>query len=205
MATISCRCGKVELQFPSKTPRVSTECCCNSCRQRVEYLADMGGPIVPKKPLLTSKWDNRVEIVSGKDLLFAYKLNPETMVLNIASSCCKTFLLGRHEEYDGNCVTTSSEFPVFHNAEGMVPVSRWFVNQWDKDRLEKCDRSLIGIWVNEDGDGSLTGEEGWEDVFQAQQACIQREIPPDAKGLTFDEIIDEIIGRDNVGIVSQKS
>ena len=213
MASITCRCGKVELKFPtSSSPRISTECCCNHCFQRVKYLEELGGPTVPDKPLLASKWDNKIEIVKGQNELFAYKLSPETLVTNIASNCCKTFLLGRHSGYDGNCVTTSSNFPIFHNVEkeeNMIPSSRWFVNQWSSERLAKYPSKLVGIWVNDD-DGSIVGEEGWEEIFKIHQAKMQAEIPTTddddddgVEGLSFDEILDTIIGKGNIRIVSK--
>jgi hypothetical protein len=200
MASITCRCGKVKLQFPSTCPRVSTECCCNSCFARVQHLQYLGGPsVVGSKPLLNSKWDNRVKVVSGRDQLYVYKMNTETMVTNIASSCCHTFLLGRHSEYDANCVTTASDFCIFLNAENLVPSSRWFSNQWTPERLSMFDK-LVGIWVQEDG--SLTGEDGWEKVVQEHLESIQREIPKGVEGETFDEIVDSI-GRENI-IVSDR-
>jgi hypothetical protein len=201
MASIACRCGKVELKFPWSSPRISTECCCNHCYQRVKYLEELGGPTIPDKPLLASKWDNKITIGRGQEELFAYKLSTETLVTNIASNCCKTFLLGRHSGYDSNCVTTSSDFPIFHNVkEKMIPSSRWFTDQWDKKRLARYPK-LIGIWV--DDYGSIVGEEGWEDVFKMHQMKLEQEIPHDAKGLSFDEILDTAIGKDNIRIVSK--
>ena len=111
-SSIKCRCGEVEIKFPSNKPRVSTECCCNHCHNRLQYLASLGGPAPPDSPLVASKWENCMQIVSGEENLFAYKVNPNTKVMNIASKCCKTFLLGRQPEYDANCVTTQAEAAV---------------------------------------------------------------------------------------------
>jgi hypothetical protein len=135
--------------------------------------------------------------------MYVYKLNSETLLTNIASTCCHTFLLGRHPVYDGNCVTTSSDFPIFENAEDivLVPSSRWHSNQWDKERLSKYE-PLVGIWVQEE-DGSLVGEDGWEDVFKVHIEKMQREIPDCAEGETFDEIIDSI-GRNKIIIASDE-
>ena len=111
------------------------------------------------------------------------------MVVNIASTCCHTFLLGRHAGYDAQCVTTSSDFPVFDNAELKAPNSRWFANQWDSERLSKLN-PLVAIWVQEDG--SLTGEDGWEVIYQDMKANMEREIPENAEGETFDELVESI-------------
>jgi hypothetical protein len=161
-------------------------------------LEDKGGFKVPSRPLLATKWDNKVKIISGRDKLHLYKMTLETMVMNISSTCCNTFLLGRHPGYDANCVTTSSDFSIFYHTETLTPSSRWFSNQWDQERLSKLDK-LPGIWVQKDG--SLTGEDGWEDILEAHKASMEREIPPGAEGETFDEIVDSI-GRDKIKIVS---
>ena len=204
MASIKCKCGKVELKFPSYAPRVSTECCCNHCRERLEYLARMGGPSVPDRPLIASKWDNCIEIISGGDLLFAYRLNPKTKVTNVASTCCKCFLLGRQPEYDACCVTTQAETAIYCNlTEGSIkPYARFFSNQWSQERIQQCERKLIGIWVDENT-GDITGEEGYKELFEAHIEKINRPIPDDAVGITFEAIVEQL-GKNNVVIVSDE-
>ena len=208
---MTCRCGKVQMEFTDSRPRVSTECCCNHCFARVRYLEEVGGPPVPSKPLLNSKWDNRISIVQGREYLFAYKMTPTTQVLNIATTCCHTFLLGRNPVYDANCVTTTTTltFPVWSSSSTGSPMerlpfeasSRWFSNQWEPERLAKYPH-LVGIWVREE-DGSITGDPGWETVFAQQLECMQREIAENAPGETFDAIVDGSIGRDTIVIVSE--
>lgn len=198
---MTCRCGNVQIDFATTMPRVSTECCCNHCFARVKYLEQLGGSSVPTKvPLLNSKWDNRITVVKGRDILFAYKLTPMSEVLNIASTCCHTFLLGRHPGYDANCVTTCSDFPIWTNRDGpFIASSRWFSNQWQPELLNKIPK-LVGIWVNQE-DGSIQGEPGWEEVFQIQVECMQREIRHDATGESFDDVLDAI-GRDKIIVVN---
>ena len=205
LSSIKCQCGKVELKFPSSAPRVSTECCCNHCHNRLKYLANLGGPPVPDAPLVASKWENRIEIISGRSNLFAYRLNSTTKVTNIASTCCKTFLLGRQPEYDANCVTTQREAAVYCNLKegAIVPYARFFANQWNKERLSKYE-PMIAIWVDESADGSIVGEEGWEELFNAHIESINRDIPDDAVGISFEEILDDVIGQDNIIIVSEE-
>ena len=132
-------------------------------------------------------------------------MNATTQVTNIASSCCHTFMLGKHSVYDANCVTTSSDFPIFAGETNMEPSSRWFSNQWDEERLSKCSRQLVGIWVNED-DGTLVGDDGYEDVLKAHLACMERPIKQedgDTRGqsMSFNDIVDKI-GRDRVKIMN---
>jgi hypothetical protein len=200
-ASITCQCGKIEIAFTSKSPRISTECCCNHCFARVKYLYALGGSNVPQKPLLASKWDNKVQILKGREFLHYYKLTKETLVINIASSCCHTFLLGRHPCYDTNCVTTSSDFPIWKNAEmPFIASSRWFSNQWRPEHLAQHP-PLIGIWVNE-LDNSITGDKGWEPVFKTHLDSMNRAIPTDAEGETFDQIIDSI-GKEKLAVISE--
>jgi len=67
MTSFTCRCGDVKIQLSSDSRRVTTECCCNHCFARMNYLASMGGPTIDKdRPLTCSKWDNRAKVLSGK-------------------------------------------------------------------------------------------------------------------------------------------
>jgi hypothetical protein len=199
MASIACRCSKVKIQFTSASPRVSTECCCDHCFARVQCLEALGGPNVStNEPLLASKWDDKVTILEGREHLFVYKMNRTTQVTNIAASCCHTFILGKHSVYDANCVTTSSDFPIFSNQENMESSTRWFSNQWGPERLSKC-QQLIGIWVKDDG--TIAGEEGFEDVLKAHLASTERPISKGAEGESLQEIVASI-GTDTIRIMS---
>ena len=189
MATMSCRCGKVLLQLSTSSPRVSTECCCDSCFDRVQFLEDRGGPSVNKDmPIINMKWDNWVEVVKGRDQLWAYKLAPETHVLNIASKCCHTFLLGRNDDYDANCLTTNESAPLYGKSyQRIPPSSRWWVNQWSQEQRAKL-MPLVGIWVNEQG--NLAGDEGWKPVFDKQVAAMNAPITiQNGAGETFEQVL----------------
>jgi len=196
MTTISCRCSSVAIRLNSVSPRVSTECCCDHCFARVKYLVGRGGPSIPSinKPLVNSKWDNAFVVEKGRELLFAYKMTKETGVYNIASTCCFTFLFGRNDQYDANCVTTCDCFPLFDDSfEKIEASSRWFSNQWSSERLSKLP-NLIGIWVNDDG--SLLGDNGWESVFAKMQSAMNSDIKirNDFKASveSFDQLIQAI-------------
>ncbi|CAB9506922.1 expressed unknown protein [Seminavis robusta] len=206
MASATCQCGKVAIQFTSSKPRVSTECCCDSCFNRVGFLADRRrrGSSSPEdtsnsgKPIVNMKWDNRVTIVRGRDQLFAYKLTPETKVFNIATKCCHSFLFGRNDTYDAHCLTTNEADLVWGDQyQRIQPSSRWFVNQWTDARRATLE-PLMGIWV--DSEGNLDGEKGWEAVFENHLAAMNAPILKDAVGETFDEILQSL-GR--IEIVSE--
>lgn len=188
---ISCRCGSVKLKFPSSCPRVVTECCCNHCYARLAHFER--GPSIPLKPIVTSKWDNCIQILHGKNHLGAFKTLSDSNVLNIYAECCQTFLLGRNATYDENCVNVVNECVVFEGYDSKdAACSRWFANQWDSNILSKFPPK-IGIWLNE-ADGSLVGDDGWEQVFAKMKAEMERKLPEDDSYQTFDDILREYCG-----------
>ena len=219
MTCISCRCGAVQVRLTTHQPRISTECCCDHCLARVRYLEELGGPSIPSnnkdnnnKPLISTKWDNRFVVEKGRDQLFVYKLSRDTLVTNVASKCCSTFLLGRHSDYDANCVTICDAFPIFTNDYVRIPPSsRWYANQWDPTRLANLE-PLTGLWVSADGTFSITGDKGWQEVLEAQQNAMGADIivPPsllldgddEARHWeSFEQLLNSI-GRETVQIVS---
>jgi hypothetical protein len=51
MATISCNCGQVQLQFPSSMPRTSASCCCcRDCLKRHKLLEEQDGKVIYESP-----------------------------------------------------------------------------------------------------------------------------------------------------------
>lgn len=145
--------------------------------------------------------------------MFAYKLTSHSNVLNIASSCCYTFLLGRNDEYDANCVTTTivdeddddGVGPVWgEKYEFIEPSSRWFINQWsDEQRAKLLQRkSMVDIWF--DADGTMNGSTGWNTTFERHVAAMNApiELGYAAKtGETFDQILQSCNG--TVVVVSE--
>lgn len=199
--TISCRCKSVKLKFPSSSPRAVTECCCNHCYARLAYLEQKGGPAIPLQPILTSKWDNCIQVVSGRNLLGAFQTISDSNVMNIYAKCCHSFLLGRNAIYDANCVTVVNECVVFENETQQdynTATSRWFINQWDSSILSKFP-PLIGIWMNEHDD-KLVGDDGWEQVFCKMKANMEREIPENALHDDLYQTFDDLL-RDSCGPV----
>jgi hypothetical protein len=85
--------------------------------------------------------------------------------------------------------------------EGSIqPYARFFSNQWSPERIQKCERKLIGIWVDETT-GEIVGEKGYKELFEAHIESVSRPIPSDAVGATFDDILEKL-GRENIVIVS---
>ena len=115
--------------------------------------------------------------------------------MNIYACCCHTFLLGQNNVYDANCVTVVDDCVVFdeNHHQDHSATSRWFTNQWDPNLVSKFP-PLLGIWVHDDG--SLLGQEGWEQVYAKMKADMERELPENADGYqTFDHILRHYCGQ----------
>jgi hypothetical protein len=91
---------------------------------------------------------------------------------------------------------------MWKDLQKLPPTSRWFANQWNKETLAAFP-PLTAIWVVEEEDGSslITGEEGWESIFETHKACMEREMAADVEGETFDDVVRSI---GSIRIVSEK-
>ena len=91
--TLTCACGKVHFEL-DRTPIVSAECHCTSCREagaRLEALP--GAPAVREQNggtrfVLYRK--DRVRIVEGAGLLRAFFLAPTSTTRRVIAGCCNT-------------------------------------------------------------------------------------------------------------------
>jgi hypothetical protein len=61
---------------------------------------------------------------------------------------------------------------------------------------------MVGIWINEAG--SITVENGWEEIFKNQVENMQRAIPDDAVGISFEELWNEL-SKEGVVIASEEN
>lgn len=211
MATLTCRCGQVKILFPSTTnPKTHHECCCHDCRLRLTYLEEQGGPSVTisNKPMTVYTLDNKMVAQQGKDKLYLYKLSPETKLINMASTCCQTFLMARHPDYHGSgTVATAPKVSIITNIslddDFQKPMARWFTNMWSDHELEGLEE-VPHLWVTEEG-GIMGNIDNFMDIFQAQNAAIQAPVPNDDKsGETFEELV-KFIGSDNIVVVVSRN
>ena len=111
MSTLRCNCGKTTIKLATTTPRTKTVCCCEDCYDRVNVLHERyGGPKArsPDLPALFCTFDNSLVIESG-DVMF-FKVTPveRPSPVNMASTCCHTYLMGYFEMYHHNCVAVNS-------------------------------------------------------------------------------------------------
>lgn len=138
-------------------------------------------------------------VVKGKDKLYLYKLTNDSLLINMASTCCHSFLMCHHPVYHGK----GRDFCAVANLQAVddsKPLARWFTNLWKEQELKQCDCTVPHLWVT--SDGQVTGNvENWADVFQAQCAAIQTPIPDDdIPGETFEDIMNHV-GKDKIVIV----
>jgi hypothetical protein len=132
-----------------------------------------------------------------------YKLNHATLLINIASTCCHTYLVGRHSAYHGNAVMTMADAPVFTGLDDSRNKSlRWFVRDWDPDKLSVLPK-MTTMWIQEDG--TPMGDcDGWEAIFQGDVASLQAPILEGTEGESFDELVESLGGSDSITIVGDK-
>lgn len=90
---LTCACGRVHIGV-SRTPIVSVECCCNSCREagsRLQTLPD-SPPVLDTNGatrfVLYRK--DRVHFLKGTDLLMEFRLTPEAKTRRVVATCCNT-------------------------------------------------------------------------------------------------------------------
>lgn len=153
---------------------------------------------MPSHPLRVKTLDNHLVFVQGKDKLQLYKTTKDTLLINMASTCCNTYLIGRHSGYHySGSLATMADFCKYQNLDdSSQPTSRWFTNKWTPERLSQYEK-LPALWVNEE-DGSLEADfEGWQEVFQAQVAALQVPVPEDAHapGETFEDVVEHVVGK----------
>ena len=91
--SLACACGKVRLEVGG-APIVSSECCCESCReagsrlQRLPGAPRRLGPDGNTRFVLYRK--DRVRFLAGAELLRAFRLKPGSSSRRVVASCCNT-------------------------------------------------------------------------------------------------------------------
>mmetsp|Transcript_11942 Transcript_11942/g.17293 ORF Transcript_11942/g.17293 Transcript_11942/m.17293 type:complete len:251 (+) Transcript_11942:214-966(+) len=215
MATLSCKCGKVIIQFPTAKPRCTTECCCDDCFERLNFLFKQGGPSIEHgifmrtRPITIHWFDNRLEVMQGSKYLKFYKLRPSSGVINMASSCCNTFLAKENPRYQGNTVAvfeqdfgehsyedTANQYhqprPVVHvhnikNMKASKPFIRMFPNHWLHENVQFL-HPLPHVWVNDTGDATGSPKD-WETTFEEFMEKTSKPVRKNAPGMDFADLI----------------
>lgn len=90
---LSCACGRVHLEV-IKTPIISSECYCNSCRAAGARLQALPGaqhfvePNGGTRFVLYAK--DRIRFITGAELLKEFRLKSDAKTRRVVASCCNT-------------------------------------------------------------------------------------------------------------------
>ena len=140
MATITCMCGAVQLEFRAKNDLFRLECCCHDCSAALWYANKRGGPVFPKMQCVDSSWfPNDFKVVRGLDKLGAFMNFEKADTTRFHCTDCWSVLFGDHTAYAGKIVVTQvgayKEFAGLKNAQLMPPQARHFVQDLSKEQL----------------------------------------------------------------------
>lgn len=89
---LSCACGAFQLEV-EKTPIISTECHCNSCREAGDRLQRAGvSPVLEENGgtqfVLYRK--DRIRFIKGTERLREFRLKPDAPTRRVVATCCNT-------------------------------------------------------------------------------------------------------------------
>jgi hypothetical protein len=92
-ASLTCNCGEVVLEIEGRHI-ISTECCCESCRQAGAHLQSLPGAPSFLEPNGNTRFvlyrKDRVRCEKGADALKEYRLKPEAKTRRVVATCCNT-------------------------------------------------------------------------------------------------------------------
>lgn len=140
MATITCRCGAVQIEFYTTNDLFSLECCCHDCTAALWYANKRGGPAFPKIQCVDSSWfPNDFRVMKGLDKLGAFMNFANADTTRFHCTGCWSVLLGDHPAYAGKILVTQvgnyEDFEGLKNAELMPPQARHFMRDLSKQQL----------------------------------------------------------------------
>jgi len=140
MATITCKCGVVQIDFHTKNDLFRLECCCHDCSAALWYANKRGGPALPEYQCVDSSWfPNDFKIVKGEDKLGAFMNFENADTTRFYCTDCWSVMFGDHTAYATKIVVTQvgayKEFKGLRNAELMSPQARHFVKDLPKEQL----------------------------------------------------------------------
>ncbi len=91
--TLSCSCGKVQLELTGP-PIINAECCCTSCRSAGERFETLPGARRFRTPIGSTPYvlqrKDRVRFLSGIEHLAEYRLKPGAHTRRVVATCCNS-------------------------------------------------------------------------------------------------------------------
>ena len=149
MATITCRCGAVRLEFPVASELFRHECCCHDCIAALWYGTKRGGPEYPHDHCADCSWlPNDFRIVSGAGCIGAFMNHAHADTTRFHCTACWTVLFGDHPFYEQKIVVSQvasyQEYDALTEVTRMAPQARHFL----KD-LTAAQRAALPPWPGE--------------------------------------------------------
>lgn len=163
------------------------------------------------RPVTIRYFDNRLSVVKGRSNLKFFKLKPGSGVVNMATTCCNTFMLKENVRYEGTVVAAIDQDygnddnadlpledhqprPVQHrhnlaNVEPQDPIIRTFPNDWLPEHVSFL-KPMPSIWF--DDGGNVVGQPNeWEATFDTYMERIMAKVPPMMAGIEFGVLMSE--------------
>ena len=112
--------------FADRAPRFRYLCCCIDCKQKLDWAAAQGGPLLPpevqhyERPLDLVYFSNSLLVERGKELLTFNRLRDEKRSLNCVASCCHTVICIDHPGYRGLSLLVLRDVVQLHTTDPVV-------------------------------------------------------------------------------------
>ena len=140
MATITCKCTSVQIEFFTNNDLFRLECCCHDCTAALWYAYKRGGPALPIHQCLDSSWfPNAFQIVTGEEKLGAFLNFENASSTRFYCTDCWSVLFADHPAYAKQLVVTQvmnyQEFEGLTNAELMPLQARHFLKDLSAEQL----------------------------------------------------------------------
>ena len=169
MATITCKCGAVQIEFYTKNDLFRLECCCYDCTCALWYANKRGGPSFPEHQCVDTSWfPNDFKVVKGEEKLGAYMNFENADTTRFHCKACWSVLIADHPAYDKKLVVTQvvnyKEFEGLKNAELMAPQARHFLKDLSTDQV-----AALPAW----GGDSANVYQGVADILMTQFPALQ--------------------------------
>ncbi len=169
MATITCKCTSVQIEFFTTNDLFRLECCCHDCTAALWYAHERGGPAPPIHQCLDSSWfPNEFKIVTGEEKLGAFLNFENADTTRFYCTDCWSVLFADHPGYAKQLVVTQvmnyQEFEGLTKAELMPLQARHFLKDLSAEQL-----AALPAWR---GDPSYVYQ-GAADILLAQFRAIK--------------------------------
>ena len=140
MATITCKCAAVSIDFPVETELFRHECCCHDCISALWYATQRGGPAYPEDACADCCWlPNDFRITRGEEQIGAFLNYPGADSTRFYCSACWTVLFADHPLYEGRILVSQiaayREFDGLANIERLAPQARHFLKDLDAQQV----------------------------------------------------------------------